>query len=353
MVSEKQIKRRRLYEGFGMLEQVQEKENLPTKKDINSVEIVLERSLKQSLNSVGTEFVDTTNSVEIVLEQSLKQSLNSVEQLHFNTIVGKEREFLFYIAYQCQKTGSLITENLTSEQFKKDLNYSTDGLKTVIYRLTKKSILKRNSTKIGRSGWVKFELTKENYNLIIKHKEYLNTIQTRFKHPFKESLNGGYNNNEYINKNTNTEEHIFSIADNLSSFGIGQKQLNSILKLNELSSEDIQLSLDNYSYDLQKNKIKANLNLFFGILRKKSQYISQEYSQNLEQEISKELKRIQSTKELEKEKAKMEMMIKYESYKIENPHFLEQVKNKQKFQVSGEVLENIAFQEFTERNQET
>lgn len=342
--------RRRLYEGFGVLEQ--ESKKIESKPESKSVEI----DSKVSFNTLQTEFQHTSNGeqtqmsgVEKEFEESSKNTSNGVEKHYLDSIVGRERDFLFYIAYQCQKNGSLNTEPLTSEVLRKDLNHSTDGLKTVIYRLSQKQLIHKKSVKAGRSGWVVFQLSKDLYDQIISHKHFFNTLSTHFKLGSKESLNGGYNSNELKNLNTITaeEKSHFLIAENLSKIGIGQKQLGSILNLGVLSFDDVQSSLDQYSYDLSKGK-KPNLALFFGILRKGSGYISQQYSEILESEIKKEIDRIQRTQELEKEKLKSEMYEKFQSFKNENPQFLDEVRKAQSFQVSDQVLENLAFARFCE-----
>ncbi len=357
--------RRRLYEGFGVLEQEQ-KNNSENSTNANETFIEeakfelkngVEKELKQGLNTVSTTFkhsfknTETTSiSVEMESKQTAKQSRNRVEQHGLDTIVGKEKEFLFFISYECQKNGALYTEPLTSEKLKSVLNHSTDGLKTVIYRLGQKSLIHKRNVKSGRSGWVVFELEKDIYDQLISDKHYFNTISTRFKHTSKESLNGGYSSNDlYLNKNTITTEPTFKIPENLKSVGIGQKNLESILNLKILSGDEIQESLNHYAYDIEKG-VKPNLALFFGVLRKGSNYISQKYSIELQTQIEAEILRINKAKNHEAENLKSELYLKFQDYKNNNPRFIEEIKNSQRFNISENILENIAFSKFCELN---
>ena len=93
------------------------------------------------------------------------------------------------------------------------------------------------------------------------------------------------------------------------------------------------------------SKVKNTIHLN---LRKGSSYVSQEYTQILEAEISKELSRISRHQELEKEKLKSEMYQKFQLYKNNNPQFVQEVQKAQSFQISDQVLENIAFSKFCE-----
>ena len=345
--------RRRLYEGFGVLEQESK---------------IAEENSTESHDNPMTIVGKSQDNHEI--KESAKTQSYDHPQINHETIVGKSHDYheikyewfnfsklqqniLISIYKNCRFNASLTTTPIRSNEMAIELKTTINSVRKTIYNLMKLKTISKHSFKDGPSGWSRYNLNKEIYDLItIEEGKIKNPMiimgLSQDNHEIRPEKNPSYSS--YISKsNTTTEEEKtqFSIGENLCKVGIGQKQLLSILNLGTLSFDDIQSSLDQYSYDLSKNK-KANLALFFGILRKGSSYVSQEYTRILELEISKELDRINRHHELEKEKIKTEIYQKNQAFKNSNPQFLEEVRKAQTFNVSEQVLENLAFARFSE-----
>ena len=311
-------------------------------------------SLEHNENISKTNRNISKTETKTVLETTLKHNENiSKTNRDIDGVVGLQRKILDIFFKKAQLNASLNTGKIYTEVLAEQLNCTVETIRTSIQRLEKKSYIVRDSYKKGRGGFSTYSLTNDSYQKIaiennsktsLKHHQ--NITHTETKTETKTQV--PYSSSNNLTNNNNTEETAqFLIAENLSKVGIGQKQLLSILNLGVLGFDDIQSSLDQYSYDLSKNK-KANLALFFGILRKGSSYVSQEYTQILEAEISKELDRINRHQELEKEKIKSEMYQKFQAFKNNRPEFLDEVRQAQSFQVSDQVLENLAFAKFCE-----
>jgi predicted DNA-binding transcriptional regulator len=321
------------------------------KKDFIGVQSVSEEK------AIGVESVFKSDvGVELVLKKGIKQGLDTINSTpkkhHLDTIVGKEREFLFFIAKQCQKNGSLITQPLTIEKIKMVLSYSNDGIKTVVYRLTNKGLIARDRNKKGRAGWVCYSLTKEIYDQILSQEDFEIGVEMVLKKALKQGLNQSYSSNNLYSITNTTEVEIpeFQIPENVRSLGIGQKSLQALVRDNFLSFDEIQESLNSFSYDILKNTIKnKTAGLFFGILRKKTPYISSEYIQNQEREIKEQVFRYEQLIAQRKKLEELKIFQNFKNYIQENPDFMKSVKLEQKFEVSDSILESIAFAKFCDR----
>lgn len=323
------------------------------KQETNSVELVS----NENFNSV--ELVSkNTNGVEKVLEWSLKQGLDTIKSTpighHLDTIVGKEREFLFFLAKQCQKNGSLITPPLTIEKIKTVLSYSNDGIKTVVYRLSNKGLITRDKNKKGRAGWVCYSLKKEIYDQILRQEDFNNGVELVLKQALKQGLNEPYSNNSNLIKNYNNNEPAefdFQIPENISALGISQKSLQAIVRDNFLSKDEVQQSLEHYSHDLSKNLVKLKSAQFImGILRNKTPYISTHFAQDEAKAVQAEIARIKQIQSERVELAELQLREQFEDYKLKNPNFLEEIKSGNQFlrSSSPKILDEIAFGKFKE-----
>lgn len=313
--------------------------------------------LNDQLNSV--ELVSKNqNSVGMVLEKALKQGLDTIISTpiehHLDTIVGKEREFLFFLAKQCQKNGSLITPPLTIEKIKAVLSYSSDGVKTVVYRLSNKGLITRDKNKKGRAGWVCYALKKEIYDQIIRQEDFINGVELVLKQALKQGLNEPYSNNSNLIKNNNNNEPtevVFKIPENISALGISQKSLQAIVRDDFLSKEEVQQSLEHYSHDLSKNLVRLKSAQFImGVLRNKTPYISSQFAQDEAKAVQAEIARIKQIQSDRAELAELQLREQFEDYKLKNPNFLDEIKQGNSFlaKSNSKILDEIAFGKFKE-----
>jgi ribosomal protein RSM22 (predicted rRNA methylase) len=83
------------------------------------------------------------------------------------------------------------------------------------------------------------------------------------------------------------------------------------------------------------------------VLRSGKEYISQKYSENLQQELEQELKRIQETENNQKRLSEIKLQEKFKTFVDQNPQFIESIKAKHStFVTSTELFEKVAFEEF-------
>ena len=328
-------------------------------KKIRSEEAKNKTESKQSLNGVENEVTVSKQSPELGLnsvETESKQSLNGVENLDSNLLIGREKQLLEFVVFECQRVGSLETEPLTVERFKETLNASTDAVKTAIKRLASKGFISRGFRKNGRSGWVQYQVPRSIYERVLYSKTVsnrsLNSVgsvsERRPEQGSKQGLNVPYSSSNYLNINTNTiAAEILSIPENLRRFGISVTNLQNLISSGKATQEVVERSLAALSFDVEHGKTGNLANILFGVLGTGREYISQKYSETLQKELDAELARIQQAEESQKKLAETKLQIQFREFLTENPNFLEEVREKHKgFVKTQDLLEKMAFEEF-------
>jgi hypothetical protein len=330
--------------------------------DVPANKNTVQTHFEHRLNTVSLESNSTLNGVETgsenarsVSKHPFKQSSKGVESTpiehHLNTIVGKEREFLFFLVQECQNNGSLTTPPLTSDKIKKVLNYSTDGLKTVIYRLSKKGIIERAEKKIGRTGWVSYRISKPLFDDVVREKDTLNGVELVSKHPFKQGQTALYSSiidplKEELRTNT------IKIPESLKTV-ISKKEIEDLLSKKLITEEDLAQSIDHFAYDFSNNLVKAKSNpisLFFGLSRSGKVYRSITLIEQENQELRDYEKSLQEVENENKRLKGLDLKAKFDRHLQENPTWLDEVREKHKNLVkSEELLQKVAFQEFSQQ----
>jgi len=305
---------------------------------------VSKRSPELGLNSVETES---------------KQSLNGVENLDSNLLIGREKQLLEFVVFECQRVGSLETEPLTVERFKETLNASTDAVKTAIKRLASKGFISRGFRKNGRSGWVQYQVPRSIYERVLYSKTVsnrsLNSVgsvsERRPEQGSKQGLNVPYSSSNYLNINTNTiAAEILSIPENLRRFGISVTNLQNLISSGKATQEVVERSLAALSFDVERGKTGNLANILFGVLGSGREYISQKYSESLQKELDEELARIQRAEESQRKLTETKLQIRFRAFLNENPTFLEEIRGQHRgFVQTQELLEKMAFEEFKAR----
>lgn len=332
----------------------------------NGVELVfketvigVEKVSEDQLNSVGM-VLKKSNGVGLVSEVGSEQCLNTISSTpiehHLDTIVGREREFLFFIANQCQKNGSLTTPPLTIEKIKIVLSCSNDSIKTVVYRLTQKNLLIRDKRKMGRAGWVSFSLPKTIYDQILSQEDFRNGVGMVLKVGSEQGLKSLYNSNSSLKENNNKEPELeipnFEIPENLKALGIGQKPLAVIVRDNFLTHEEVQASLNHYSHDIAKNLVKVKgANFLFGCMRNKTPYISSNYAEAETRAINQEIARIKQIQAEREELKELKLKEDYEQFLAKNPEWLEELKKENQFLAKSPIglLSKMGFEKWREK----
>ena len=310
------------------------------KIDLN-IEKIENKYLNKKSEDLNIEKIEN----KLFNKDRINNYISTNNSFNFDLIVGLQKRAMILIFEHCKQIGSKETKPLGINFFTEKLGTSQLNAHNVLNELIKKKVIYKAEFKRGRGGFSRFGFEDSIWNIInlnidnsFKNYRNLNIEQT-----IETELSS---NSEFklINK-TITEEEKFLIPENLKLIGVGQKQLSNIKNLNVLSTEEIQGSLDHYSFDLL-NGLKPNLSLLFGVLRKGSVYVSQKYSLSLNDEIQREIQRIELAKEQEKQLKQNELFLKFQEFKKHNPEWYQELKSRQRFEVSPEIFENLAFQEW-------
>ncbi len=277
----------------------------------------------------------------------------------FESLVGNEKNLLLLIFKECLRIGNLISPEITLSHIYESLKINPGVAKMVIHRLVKKGVIKREISKTGRGGWIKFSIQKELYqDLRIResdNKEITNGYQLDNKQVTKrvteQITSGPYSSSNLNIITTNTVQPEYSseitLPANLAKFGVSKNNLQKLVNDKLCSLELVQKSIEALSFDVENGKTGNLASILFGVLRSGKEYISQKYSETLQQELDQELKRIQESEENQKRLSEIRLQEKFKTYVDQNPQFIDSIKNKHNtFITSQELLEKVAFEEF-------
>lgn len=294
-------------------------------------QIDLDKDANRSLNKVKINPSNLKGHKEItekITEEDANGYLidhNNVNNFELATVVGSERELLFFIFSSCVKNRSSVTEPLTLEYINQCTSLRLTSIKTTINRLVAKNLIIRGKGKKGRSGWMRFELSNDIYNLILiaekERKWSLNGSQTgnnyitqqvteKITVPLSSSSNVINTTTTYFNdENVLDEDWINIDFSPLIEIGFGERQLKQLAKANKLTPDEVQESIYIFAYarkqpEIAKNIRSDHLNYFMGILIKKGEpylppagYVSPK-DIALREEIEKRKRRAELEKEL-------------------------------------------------------
>ena len=311
-----------------------------------------EQIVSQPLAEVASRKESVSNASSKALaerEQIVSQPLAEEDILG---LIGKEKKLLFFIFQKCESIGALETPIVTTEEMLKFLDVSSVRLRNLIFRLQEvKAVLTVTQVHLGRSGWRRFRLEKDVFQVIRIHLSSEKALAEReqtvsiasskaLAYPLAEPPYSSSNN---LNINTNTIE----LPENLRRFGISTVNLQALVTSGKTTQEIIERSLAALSFDVDAGKTGNLANILFGVLGSGREYISQKYSETLQRELDEELARIQVTEENQKKANELKLLTKFKEYVVANPSFLETIQSRHKAYIKDhDVLERVAFEEF-------
>ena len=357
--------RRRLYEGFGVLEDIEKPKTIIEQSSNNSntqPKTVLETNLKQLSNISKTEDTQSSNNSntqpKTVLETNLKQLSNiSKTTSGFYSIVGLQRKILDYLFLKAQGTGSLSTDKIFTEVIAEMLKCSIETVRTSTQRLEKKGLIIRKEYKSGRGGFSIFEIEKTAYQKMVFEnnsktiiEQSSNNSNTQPNTQPKTNLANSSNDLKYSNITTSIQ-----IPENLKT-SISLKEIQKLLEKQLLNEEDLMKSLEHFSYDLENNLVRAKtspINLFFGLVRSGQRYKSLKLLDLENRELQEYQNQLQKLEEENKRLKELELKEKYHSFKEKNPEFLKQIKAENQFLKTDEMADKIGFSKFLEEQQQS
>jgi hypothetical protein len=213
----------------------------------------------------------------------------------FEQLRGHEARLLQLVFTECQSIGELLTPPLTLDRIAESLESRKQTAKTVIVRLTKKGLVKRENSATGRGGYTRFRLEKSLYQeLLIRetgNKRVTNREQTENKRDTQrvtEQVTDSSSSSSSL-RSTNKEE-LLTTGDQsreanwdpawqsidcspLAEIRFGRAQVAQIARTGHLTSDQLQDSIYAFAFDLSENQKTKRisgtpLNFFMGILRK-------------------------------------------------------------------------------------
>ena len=215
----------------------------------------------------------------------------------FQALSGLQKNIVLFIYDLCRIKGERITSPISIEHIYLKLDSTRLSVQKSIQRLEQKLLLTRKEFRSGRGGWTVYELPEGVWNEIIqaetsdKLRTNLGQLQDKPKTEPKtepRTTPPCSSSNLNINNTTTTPREPepdlwLSVPKNLEG-RVSPKQLRDFVKQGLITPEDLQSSLDGFSYDLAKNAIKSKLGNPVAILIgavKSGGYISQSYLSEL------------------------------------------------------------------------
>lgn len=286
-----------------------------------------------------------------VIEAKKEAKPASLEQ-----VVGQQKDTLLLIFEHCQMIGSRITNPLGITYFTERLSTSQLNAHNILNELMKKQAIERVSFKNGRGGWRRLKISEPIWNELNQNKSDLNKFSISLTHrkaivePIETALSSS--NKDLKETNTTKEVIDFEIPENLKNLGVGNKQLTDIVKSQCLSFEEVQNSVNHFAYDLSKGVAKKNINLLFGVMRKKSVYISSGYSESENKQVEQEIARITALLAQKEELKELQLKEKYQQFLENNPEWLNDLKKENQFYKTAPagLIEKMGYEKWKENN---
>ncbi len=297
-----------------------------------------ESGVSSALDKKIGKSIGVSSALAIPLDESPVRRESGVSSaLDISGLVGKEKSLIIFIAEECRRLGDLETDFIGSEDLKILLHLDSLGLRNLIFRVKEKGFIEVTAKQFGRVGLRKFKISRSIYQqgidsaLVSRESGVRLGVSSALAIPLETPPCSS--SNLSINNTTTTPGELepdlwLSVPKNLEG-RISLKQLRDFVKQGLITPEDLQSSLDGFSYDLAKNAIKSKLGNPVAILIgavKSGGYISQSYLSELKASMADversrlEMQQIQSSLALE------QIQKEFESFRSEFPAEAEKFK---------------------------
>ena len=285
------------------------------------------KNWRQTGDKVATKTRDKTKSGDkVATELATKVATNwrqtgdkVATKTHFSALTGLQKKLTEIIFEYCIENASDTTAPIAISHLSQVANSPIRSVKRSIQRLSKKNVLFKSKNKNGRGGWTQYRIEKNIHTELLRMKSG-DKVATKWRQSSDkvatelatELATSSPSSSSYINKETTTtqtdKKNPFKsviIPEKLRALGFGESHLLQLEKLEHLSLEKIQTSLDHLAFDLNEDKlskIKTNpINFLMGILRK-GEYVSADYTQEAQSEIDEHLAQLKQRKSAREEK---------------------------------------------------
>ncbi len=248
------------------------------------------------------------------LKSNLSQTQVKPESnLSYSSIVGCQKDIIDIIFFEACAIGQTISPPLTIQYIEKVSGVRDITIRKAIQRLENKGHLERTKYKAGRGGWSQYKISEKSYAQMIqiqtkvKHKSNISQIQVKHKSQPESTCSSSSSDLNITTTTTTTNENqtdkngyldAVKIPEEIKKIGFRETQVEQISKIGKLSVEELETSLEHFSFDLGEGHIRAKtnpLNMLMGILRH-GVYTSSEYLKEEETALENELRGLRERK---------------------------------------------------------
>ena len=254
-----------------------------------------------------------SQGIAIRYQTDIKTDNKRISDSKLEMLVGYEKKLLLLVNEKCRFIGELTTPPITNEQIRETLQCSMGMAKLVIYRLVKKGFIKRQESKTGRGGWIKFSMPRDLY-------QKLNQVSNGYQLDSKEVSKGvsegisspsSSSSISIINKTT-TEDAWFKLnITPLEPYGFTTTHIKQIIDSNKSTPTLLQKSIEYFVY-MMENKIgdiKTPIPFFMSIMRNAGAIAK---PVGYKSQLEKNLETLEKEEKEQKEKAKAFVTTNYE-----------------------------------------
>ena len=203
-------------------------------------------------------------------KESIKFNITSDKlPVDISLLTGAQRKIFLYIIDSCCSNSSLISSNINTTELSKFLKIPKDTIKTSLRRLQEKFLIKKNISKQGVGGFLRFEISEDVKLLGVEMQK--NDLLTVFKSGSEIGSKTGFDPNIVSSSIiTTTTDNALPLewetidCNSLKQIGFSRSHLiqihRELLKNPSfmLSAEIIQDSINALAFDLKYNSISNN-----------------------------------------------------------------------------------------------
>ena len=338
---------------------------------------------EQTQNTIRTKSEQSQNKVRTQprtqprtkSEQTQNKPRTNSEQMRgVLSLIGIQDRMVKFIYNLCRIKGDRITNPITLSQLAIACETTTESAQVTSRRLMNKGFIRRFNFKNGRGGWTQYELLddvyRELFNLETQNKLRTNPEQSQNKVSTQPSTQPrttvpSSSSSNLINKTTTTttaKEEVtkvpgpwtnIQVPQNLKEVGLGVSHIRQFYEKGVLSSEEVQNSINAFSYDLSTGKVKAKtspLNFLVGVLLKQK-YISEDHLKETQREINIYLEKVKQFEVAREELDKVNKQKQFEKWlgTIPEDDYCKFVKYN-KVVTKGSHYEQVMLREYWERD---
>ena len=250
------------------------------------------------------------------------------------SLIGNEKLIIDSMFLLCVGNGTLTTPPLNLQNISEHTNISNHGIiKTSIFSLTRKEIIKRTSAKTGRGGWSQYTFSTSIYQTLYsaKNNKWLTngqqTVNKRLTKQVTQRVtippSSSSSSLNTISTTTRLSEKfsLVQIPSVLKENNLSANIIKQIQDRDYLSADELQESLDAFAFDvttnnvLVKKKVNNAVAYFMGIVKHKTVYASpSNFESDTDKALTEQKSRLDALKKKREEASKIKNELAFEEW---------------------------------------